>query len=256
MEILLLIIGFIIGLLVAWFYLEARYKKQSAEREAELLQGKREAEEALEREREAHNSSKQQVSELETHHALAREQTSSLTAELKTSQESLEQAKAAGGENRDLQERLRQRDGQIKQLETDLAACRAKAASTTSAPATGATGGTAGGTTSAYAASPPASSVPAAGTAGGTTPAYAAASPASSAPASPAPASGGGDDLTKIKGIGQVLKGKLNQLGITTFKQIAEFTEADIERVNAKLDFPGRIERERWVDQAREFVRQ
>ena len=53
-----------------------------------------------------------------------------------------------------------------------------------------------------------------------------------------------------------MLKGKLNQLGITTFKQIAEFTPADMERVNAVLDFPGRIERERWVEQARKFVRQ
>jgi hypothetical protein len=44
MEILWLIIGFIIGLLVAWFYLDARYKKQSAEREAELLKGRQEAE--------------------------------------------------------------------------------------------------------------------------------------------------------------------------------------------------------------------
>ncbi len=248
MEILWLIIGFIIGLLVAWFYLDARYKRQSAEREAELLQNSRQAEAALERERDAHNTAKQRITELEsqhteleTQHTLSREETASLTAELKTSQEKLQQAEAAGGASRDLQERLRQRDGQIKQLEADLAECRAKAASAASAPATGA----AGGTTPAYAASPPASSAPAAGTAGGTTPAYAAT----------APASGGGDDLTKIKGIGQVLKGKLNRLGITTFKQIAEFTEADIERVNAELDFPGRIERERWVEQARDFVR-
>ena len=226
MEILWLIIGFVVGLLVAWFYLDARYKRQSAEREAELLQNSRQAEAALERERDAHNTAKQRITELEsqhteleTQHTLSREETASLTAELKTSQEKLQQAEAAGGASRDLQEQLRQRDGQIKQLEADLAECRAKAASAASAPATGA--------------------------AGGTTPAYAAT----------APASGGGDDLTKIKGIGQVLKGKLNRLGITTFKQISEFTEADIERVNAELDFPGRIERERWVEQARDFVR-
>ncbi|HSG95850.1 MAG TPA: hypothetical protein VLA28_10035, partial [Afifellaceae bacterium] len=222
--------------------------------EAELLQGRREAEEAVEREREAHNAAKQRVSELETQYALAREESASMTAELKTSQDELAQAKAASGESRaeiaGLQEQARQRDADVKRLESDLAECRAKAARATIAPTAAASAGTA----PSYAASPPASSVPA-GPAGGTTPAYAAVSPAGSAPQSDAPASGAGDDLTKIKGIGQVLKGKLNQLGITTFRQIADFTGADIERVNAELDFPGRIERERWVEQARDLAR-
>ena len=225
MEFLWLIIGFIIGLLVAWFYLDARHKKQSAEREAELLQNSRQADEALGREKDAHNATKQRISELEAKQASARGQSGSLTAEYKAGQDNLQQAKADGGETRELQERLRQRDADIKRLEKDLAECRAKAASAASAPATAASAGT--------------------------PPAYAAASPASGGPES-----GAGDDLTRIKGIGQVLKGKLNRLGITTFKQIAEFTEADIERVNGELDFPGRIGRERWVEQARDFVRQ
>ena len=62
------------------------------------------------------------------------------------------------------------------------------------------------------------------------------------------------DDLTRIKGIGRVLQAKLNELGIVTFQQIADFRPADIERVNEKLDFPGRIERERWVDQAKDLA--
>jgi len=62
------------------------------------------------------------------------------------------------------------------------------------------------------------------------------------------------DDLTRIKGIGQVLQTRLNALGIVTFRQIADFTPADITRVNEELDFPGRIERERWVEQARTFA--
>lgn len=202
MEILWLIVGFLIGLLVAWFYLDARYKKQSAEREAELLHGRREAEEAVERERDAHNTTKQRVSELQT------------------SQETPARMEAAGGEN------------------------RAEIADTPAA-------GMAGGSTPANATTALASSAPATDTGGGTTPAH-----AESSPAGNRPASGAADDLTKIKGIGQVLQGKLNQLGITTFKQIAEFTPADMERVNAVLDFPGRIERERWVEQARGFVRQ
>jgi predicted flap endonuclease-1-like 5' DNA nuclease len=63
------------------------------------------------------------------------------------------------------------------------------------------------------------------------------------------------DDLTRIKGIGRVLQAKLNELGIVTFQQIADFGQADIERVNEKLDFPGRIERERWVDQAKDLAK-
>ncbi len=62
------------------------------------------------------------------------------------------------------------------------------------------------------------------------------------------------DDLTRIKGIGQVLQGKLNALGIVSFQQIADFTPGDIARVNDELDFPGRIERERWVEQARSLA--
>lgn len=62
------------------------------------------------------------------------------------------------------------------------------------------------------------------------------------------------DKLTLINGIGPTLERKLNKLGITTFKQIAELTEADIERVNQVLDFKGRIEREEWVTQAKTLV--
>ncbi len=250
MDFLWLIIGFIIGLIVAWFYLGARHKKLSAEREAALLQGKREAEEALERERDAHNAAKQRASELETQYALAREETSAVSAELKTSEEKLAQVEAASGEVAELQEQARRRDGQIRQLESELADCRAKTADTASAPAAPAAAGTA----PAFAASAPESGAPSPGAAGdnagGAMPAYAATSPASETPGS-----GAADDLTRIKGIGQVLKGKLNQLGITTFRQIAEFTAADIERIDAVLDFPGRIEREKWVEQARDMVR-
>jgi predicted flap endonuclease-1-like 5' DNA nuclease len=62
------------------------------------------------------------------------------------------------------------------------------------------------------------------------------------------------DDLTRIKGIGRVLEVKLQGLGVTRFRQVADFTQADIDRINAVLDFPGRIEREKWVEQAKAFV--
>ena len=70
------------------------------------------------------------------------------------------------------------------------------------------------------------------------------------------PGSPSSDDLTRIKGIGGVIESKLNALGITSYLQIANFTEADITRVNRVLDFKGRIQRERWVEQAHELVQE
>lgn len=64
------------------------------------------------------------------------------------------------------------------------------------------------------------------------------------------------DELTRINGIGPVLKKKLNNLGIDTFQQIADFTQADIDRVNGQLSFKGRIEREKWVEQAKKLARE
>jgi predicted flap endonuclease-1-like 5' DNA nuclease len=48
-----------------------------------------------------------------------------------------------------------------------------------------------------------------------------------------------------------VLEKKLNALGITQFAQVAAFTADDIERVDAELNFKGRIEREDWLSQAK-----
>ena len=61
------------------------------------------------------------------------------------------------------------------------------------------------------------------------------------------------DDLKKISGVGPVLEGKLNALGITTFAQIAAFTEEDIAKVDDALNFKGRITRDNWLEQAAAF---
>ncbi len=58
------------------------------------------------------------------------------------------------------------------------------------------------------------------------------------------------DDLKKISGVGPVLEGKLNDLGVTHFQQIADFTAEKIAEVDAALNFKGRIEREDWLGQA------
>jgi len=62
------------------------------------------------------------------------------------------------------------------------------------------------------------------------------------------------DDLTQIKGVGEVLVEKLNKLGIVKFEQIANFSDDDIAKVDDLLDFKGRIEREDWIGQARALI--
>ncbi len=52
-----------------------------------------------------------------------------------------------------------------------------------------------------------------------------------------------------------MLEKKLNALGIERFAQIAEWTEDDIAQIDEQLNFRGRIQRERWVEQARDLSR-
>jgi predicted flap endonuclease-1-like 5' DNA nuclease len=63
--------------------------------------------------------------------------------------------------------------------------------------------------------------------------------------------SSGPDDLKRIRGIGVLIEKRLNQLNVSTYEHIANWTAADIERISQSLDFKGRIERENWVEQAR-----
>jgi NADH-quinone oxidoreductase subunit E len=59
------------------------------------------------------------------------------------------------------------------------------------------------------------------------------------------------DDLKKLRGVGPALEKKLIAAGVTSFAQIAGWTEAEIAAFDEKLDFKGRIAREGWVEQAR-----
>ncbi len=73
------------------------------------------------------------------------------------------------------------------------------------------------------------------------------------APAKAAPAKG--DDLKTLSGVGPALEKKLHAAGVTTFAQIAAWTEDDIAAMDEKLSFKGRIEREGWVAQAIELAK-
>ena len=64
------------------------------------------------------------------------------------------------------------------------------------------------------------------------------------------------EDLTIITGIGGWIQEKLNALDIFTFRQISNFTKEDIVTVTEAIEFfPGRIERDEWILQARELIR-
>jgi large subunit ribosomal protein L21 len=71
------------------------------------------------------------------------------------------------------------------------------------------------------------------------------------APATAA-ASQGGDDLTAIKGLGKVKAQKLVEAGVTSYAQIAAWSDEDIAEIGLKVNTsPGQIKREDWVGQAK-----
>ena len=80
-------------------------------------------------------------------------------------------------------------------------------------------------------------------------PAKKAAAPKAAKTAAPA----GADNLKQLSGVGSALEKKLHAEGITTFAQIAAWSDADVEEFGEKLNFKGRIEREGWIEQAKEL---
>lgn len=59
------------------------------------------------------------------------------------------------------------------------------------------------------------------------------------------------DDLKRIKGVGAVIEKTLNELGIYQFTQIAQWSNDNAAWVDNLLSFPGRIDREEWISQAK-----
>jgi len=70
-----------------------------------------------------------------------------------------------------------------------------------------------------------------------------------------APRGGKADDLKEISGIGLKIEETLNELGVYHFDQIASWTKENVEWINEHLlVFKGRIEREKWVEQAKKLA--
>ena len=70
-----------------------------------------------------------------------------------------------------------------------------------------------------------------------------------------APRKSGADDLKMISGVGPKLEVVLNELGFWHFDQIAKWTKAEVSWVDDRLKFKGRIERDKWIAQAKKLAK-
>lgn len=62
------------------------------------------------------------------------------------------------------------------------------------------------------------------------------------------------DELTDIRGIGKVIAGKLHELGIYRYEQLASLNDDDFDRVHSLIpDFERRMRRDNWMEQARDL---
>ncbi len=62
------------------------------------------------------------------------------------------------------------------------------------------------------------------------------------------------DDLKKISGVGPKLESTLHEIGVFHFDQIAEWGPEEIAYMDDRLSFKGRIERDNWIEQAKELA--
>jgi len=62
------------------------------------------------------------------------------------------------------------------------------------------------------------------------------------------------DDIKLIGGIGPALEKKLNAAGVSSLKDIAAWSEADVARFDEELALRGRAARDEWVEQAKDLI--
>lgn len=79
---------------------------------------------------------------------------------------------------------------------------------------------------------------------------------AKKAKAAPKEVSAEPDDLTQIKGVGPKMRETLQAEGIFHFWQIAQLKAKEIETLEEKLGFKGRIARDGWIGQAKTLAKQ
>ncbi len=62
------------------------------------------------------------------------------------------------------------------------------------------------------------------------------------------------DDLKVISGVGPAIEEKLHGFGIYTYEQVSNWTKENIDAFDQLLSFKGRIERDNWLEQAKELM--
>ena len=65
---------------------------------------------------------------------------------------------------------------------------------------------------------------------------------------------GAPDDMSKLAGIGPQIVQKLNDAGIFHYWQLAAMKPEDVAQMDRDLKLNGRIDRDGWVNQARELL--
>ena len=63
------------------------------------------------------------------------------------------------------------------------------------------------------------------------------------------------DDLKQLSGVGPALEKKLHAAGVKSFEQIAAWSAKDVEAINEKISSKGRVEKEGWIDQAKDKLK-
>ena len=63
------------------------------------------------------------------------------------------------------------------------------------------------------------------------------------------------DDLKQLSGVGPALEKKLHAAGVKSFEQIAAWSMKDAQAINEKIASKGRVEKEGWIDQAKEKLK-
>lgn len=64
------------------------------------------------------------------------------------------------------------------------------------------------------------------------------------------------DDLTRMVGIGPKLAAALAERGVTTFAQIAAWSDQELADMDRSLELKGRAAREHWIAQAKRFAKE
>ena len=256
MEILWLIAGFVVSVVVIWVYFNAWFKRQLSVREAGWLGACRRIQETVNEERDAHQETGQRLSMLEAKHILARDHIVALSSELKAARERLDDERRRLIKTKQLLSQAESDRSAVAEwasaLKLELETARYRIAQNRTAVAdldsrlTHLT--TASDNTQNWLKAERLSAVQADVQVG---------EPMSEIQVAPSPSKAApevdesnDDDLSWIKG----MKGKLNQVGITSFRQIAGFPEADIAQAEEGPDIRDRIVRKRRIDSPEEMA--